>query len=120
MPALIIRNKQMDVLADDLEKRFHTRLIDYLKKHFPAAGQAPPASMRATVKEQIAKARSYRLTTERQIATYVIAAWLMGPDFDTKFTAIREILTSSKTAEQKSKWLADTTKNVFRQIKKGA
>lgn len=119
-PALIIRKEQIDALSNDAEKRYVNRLIDYLKKHFPEAAQTPPAQMRMAVKEQIAKARSYRLITERQIAKYVITAWVMGPNFDKDYPAAKQTLTSKKTAEQKSKWLADWTKLFFRLKKKGA
>jgi len=119
-PALIIRKEQMDALSNDAEKRYVTRLIDYLQKHFPEAVQTPPVTLRAAVREQIAKARSYRLITERQIAKYVITAWVMGPNFDKDYPTAKRTLTSKKTAEQKSKWLADWTKLFFRQTKKGA
>ena len=48
------------------------------------------------MKHQCRKAAGYGLTAELEIARYVIAAWLLGADFDTRFEAIAQILATDR------------------------
>ncbi|KHD11469.1 hypothetical protein PN36_29115 [Candidatus Thiomargarita nelsonii] len=66
------------------------------------------------IHEQVSKARSYGLETERQIANYVTTAWLLGQQFDTEFPAAQEMLNSSNYShDEKSLWLEQWTEQIF-------
>ena len=90
--ALRFSEEQFAQLA---ELRFERRLTQILIDADPRAEEAlSTEDGRTVLRGQVAKSRRYGLTTEIEIARYVITAWLMGLDFDTKFPAMAEILTS--------------------------
>lgn len=85
-----ISQAQLDQLAD---ARFLDRLVGILAESDPGAGEAlrTPEGKRI-LRQQYDKALTYGLVTELDAARYVITAWLLGTDFDTRFPAMREIL----------------------------
>lgn len=66
---------------------------------------ASPAGT-AMLRMQVANANRYGLTSELDVARYVITAWLLGVDFDTRFPAMAEVLASEQlTPSQKAEAL---------------
>jgi len=111
---LQIRKEQMDTFSQVELTKFEARIADFLYGEFPDAQEIPREEFMPVIHEQVSKARSYGLETERQIANYVTTAWLLGQQFDTEFPAAQEMLTSSEyTRDDKSEWLAQWTTEMF-------
>jgi hypothetical protein len=78
--------------------RFERQLVEVI-----AGGQdevrrelATPEGL-AALRAQVGRARGHGFSSEGDIASYVITAWILGPDFDTSFGAMRDVLRSSMT-----------------------
>jgi len=110
---VLIRKEQLDAFQRAANRDYEMRLVRFLQDRFRDAAQAPKASLIEGVRAQIANARSYGLLTERQIATYIASAWLLGGDFDREFPAARQMLGSDAPMDEKSDWLEQFTKDVF-------
>ena len=101
---------QLDQLAD-------SRLESHLKA-FLLAGAADPEATRAELASpegtamlwhQVARARNHGLSAELDIARYVIAAWLLGPEFDTRLPAMAQVLANGRlTAAQRAETVERT------------
>jgi hypothetical protein len=114
MAPLRIRKEQFGSLSVESQSRFEDRVVDFISEHYDEATELDRAEFRAVVQEQVHKAQRYGLETEEQIATYVHSAWLLGQDFDTRFPAASEQLSSPVfTPQEKSDWLAAWTKMLF-------
>ncbi len=65
-----------------------------------------------------AQARQYGLTTEKQIAVFIYASWLMGLGFEQKFTIVGTTLSNQGlSADQKMYWLSNWTSSIFNTLK---
>ena len=85
------------ISAEQLEsssnRRFEQTLTQIICQHTPdGKGAVDTPAGQKILEQQIQKARSYGMRSELEIANYVIAAWLLGPDFDHRFPAMSEIL----------------------------
>jgi hypothetical protein len=68
--------------------------------------------------EQFQKAESYGLEAELDIGRYVITAWLLGLDFDTRFPAMNAILTAPNgRPEQKSEAIEKVSVALFKTLR---
>ena len=85
---------QIDSLS---ELHFRERLIQVLSDIDPSAVRElrSPAGL-SLLDALIARARGYGLLAELDIGRFIVTAWLLGPDFDQRFPAMREILTESR------------------------
>ena len=103
------------------ELRFERRLTQVIVDSDPSALEALSNERgRGILRTQCAKARGYGLITELEIARYVITAWLMGLDFDTRFPAMAEILnTAELTPMQKAEAIENLTIKVLFDLYKG-
>lgn len=103
------------------ELRFERRLTQILVDADPNATAALTNEKgRGILRAQCAKARGYGLTTELEIARYVITAWLMGLDFDTRFPAMAEILNTAKLQpDQRAMAIEQLTTNVLFDLERG-
>ena len=81
---------QMDRLA---ELHLRERLIDALCSVEPDAEAElrSPSGLRQ-LDTLMARARRHGLSAELDIGRFIVTAWLLGPDFNTRFPAMREIL----------------------------
>jgi hypothetical protein len=110
----VIRNEQLNTFAVQKRNEFLESLIQFLYDEFPESKQEPPVEFREVVSEQIEKSRSYGLQTEQEIATYVVSAWLLGTDFDTRFPVAQETLSSDmESSNAKMVWLQHWTHDIF-------
>jgi len=90
---MIIRNSQFDELGT---QRVLGRIVEIICSTHPDARPALTSDEgRKTLREQYRKANHYGLSSDLDVASYVITAWQLGPDFDTRFPAMREILNNS-------------------------
>ena len=114
---MIIRLEQFDAFAEQGNRRFEDSLIEFLQQQFSDSAEIQETEFRTEVRNQIRIARSYGLETEQQLATYVVAAYALGTDFDTRFPAAEQVLQSSfYTAQQKTDWLDNWTRTLFEQL----
>jgi hypothetical protein len=116
---LKIRKELFDALNQQHEARYVSRLTNFLRERFPDAAQEPVEKLRPEVTAQIAKARGYGLSTEQELADYVISAWLLGQDFDKDFPAAREVLTAPISGNMKAYFLEQWTKQLFEELEGG-
>ena len=115
---LSFSSQKLDTIA---EARFQQRLSDMMLESLPdSRGVIDTPEGQKTIAEQCAKARSYGMSTELDIANYVITAWLLGLDFDTRLTAMREILAMPElTASQKATLITQVSSVVLAELEKG-
>ena len=99
---LQLRQDQFDSLAASW---FERRLVKVIDDNLP--GKHPDVSAdagNAFLREQMVQARRYGLVAELDVARFVITAWLLGANFDTRLPAFAEILNDPQlTPSQKSK-----------------
>jgi hypothetical protein len=70
-----------------------------------------------TLRQQFEKGASYGLESELDLGRYIITAWLLGPDFDTRYPAIQEILThKSMDPSQKMEAIELVTGMLFKTL----
>lgn len=117
---LRIRKEQMDAFQQAAERSYRIRLVHFLRQQFPDAAECEETSLTQEVGEQVLKARSYGFLTERQIANYVISAWLLGRDFDTEFPVVQQMLGSELPPDEKSGSLEQFTTELFHQLERSA
>ncbi|PYP91717.1 MAG: hypothetical protein DMG65_06635 [Candidatus Angelobacter sp. Gp1-AA117] len=113
-----VRKEQTETLQQAADRDYAMRLLYFLQDQFPDAAEHEQATLREGIRGQIAKARSYGFLTERQIAAYVISAWLLGEDFDHEFPAVQQILRPGLTPVEKSTQLEQFTRDIFDQLKR--
>jgi hypothetical protein len=69
------------------------------------------------LRQQFEKAQGYGLTSELDIGRYLITAWLMGLDFDTRLPAMQEILSAPNgTSEQKADAIEKVSVALFKTL----
>ena len=115
---LTLTPHQLDAIG---EARFQQRLSDLLLESVPdSRGVIDTPEGRQVLREQCAKARSYGMGAELDVANYVITAWLLGLDFDTRFQAMSEVLGSDlMTPSQKAFAITQITSVVLAELQKG-
>lgn len=112
-------------LQETAENRYLGRLRDIL-----VAGSTPPSATRAELdgpegtamlQAQVANARRYGMRSELDLARYVITAWLLGLDFDTRFPAMAQVLTADRLGpSQKAEALERISTTLLETLKPGA
>jgi hypothetical protein len=88
---LAFTEQQMDRMGTE---SFLERMIVAIAESDPSADaelRGPDGNR--ILHEQYEKAHRYGLTTELELGQYIVTAWLLGTDFDTRFGAFQEILT---------------------------
>lgn len=111
---LKIREAQVDQLAP-----FRRRMRDLLRRHFPETREVPARQVDAAISRQTKEGRSYHLVTERQLGIYVLTAFLLGEDFDTKFPAAKAVLASDMEPDAKVDWVEAWSKEMFDTLANG-
>jgi hypothetical protein len=112
-----LRSETMHAFERDQHERFVDLVTAHLRQEFPDAEALPIEELRAGVVVQLQKAEEYGLETELEQAAYATSAWLLGEDFDARFPAAEEVLSSpSLASEEKRQWLEDFTREVFARL----
>lgn len=87
---LVLSTRQVDALAVD---GFLDRVADVIATGDPTAPRAlRTPDGRAALRDQYDKALAHGMTTELDCGRYIVTAWLLGPDFDSRLPAMAEIL----------------------------
>ena len=111
-----------DALLNQMaSERFLDRVTHLLGEHYPAAKEAlSTAKVREILRQQYNKAIKYGLRSELDVARYIITAWLLGIDFDTRFKAMNEFLTSPElTPTQKAEAIERTATTLLETLNGG-
>jgi hypothetical protein len=89
---LKLSNDQEAVFAEEAERLYEERVVNFLRERFPDARALPRRDVAKVVHEQIGKAERYGMISERQVATYAMTAWILGVQFDETFPILRDAL----------------------------
>lgn len=80
---LKIRSEQFLLFSEAARESFEERLLLKLRKSLSEqTTDMAEADIRETISQEIEKARDYGITTERDVARFVILAFLWGANFD--------------------------------------
>jgi hypothetical protein len=117
---MIIANAQLAKLSERMDEQFIDDLTQMLREQ-PGAGRAvPSAELRADVKRLVTRAQHYGMGTERDAASFVVTAFLLGEDFDHNFKAAGPVLTSTRlSGAEKAAWLEEWTTLMFSTLEEG-
>jgi len=100
---LIIREDQMKVLSEDAGRRYESRVLDHLRRCFPAqAENLGEEHLRHTIRSGVGKAGAYGIECEREVSMYIDLMVLFGEDFDTDaaYPGARSILQNQALDQQ--------------------
>ena len=87
---MIIRNSQFNAMG---AQRLLYQVVEIICAAYPDARPALASDEgRRVLQEQYHKANQYGLSSELDTARYLITAWHLGIDFDSRFPAMREAL----------------------------
>jgi hypothetical protein len=89
---LKLSSDQEAVFAAEARRAYQERVVDLLREGFDNARAMRRRDLRPVVREQIDKAKGHGLISMRQVATYVVTAWILGVDFDERFPVLRRTL----------------------------
>ncbi|EHR70166.1 hypothetical protein BurJ1DRAFT_1294 [Burkholderiales bacterium JOSHI_001] len=113
-----INPDQMARLADT---SFNERMVQVLAAADPKA----PAELRSeagqrTLNQLTDRARAHGLQSELDIGRFIVTAWVLGPDFDTRFPAMREILAEPRLSPtQKADAVETLTTTLMNNLHRG-
>jgi len=100
---MLIRKEQLGQMGEAL---FVERFRSLLQESFEKARGLSRDELDPVILDQLHRAAGYGLVSEQPAATFVMAAWLLGPGFDTVLPGVRDRLTDSNLSEsQKGVWL---------------
>ncbi len=104
---MIIRRDQTAYLG---KLAFIHRIRKLIWKQFPEALSVPRHELDAQIFRQLQRAERYGLHSENAAATYVMTAWLLGPEFDQEYPAVHDRLSNPQLSEAlKVLWLQTFT-----------
>lgn len=80
---LVIRREQMDVLKEHVLAGYIDRLVQHVRRAFPADFRAlGESAVRERVGQAVARARELDIDAERDVARFVDMTFMAGPEFD--------------------------------------
>ena len=100
---LTIRSEQMDALSAYMIARFERDMVNHIAQAFPKQfAEAGDAGTRKLVHDGIAKAASYGVQSERNVALFIDLMVAIGPTFDhdDRFPWVRQVLQDPDRPEQ--------------------
>lgn len=94
---------------------FERRVIDIIRLRYPVQSHdLTDEVLGAVITVQAKRAVEYGLVDEQSATAYVLTAWLLGEDFDTRIPILQQVLLAHDlTAAEKSKALTDFTLAAF-------
>lgn len=95
----------MDVLRNAQAERFCESIVLFLRQQFPSDAKLKSGDLQDWVARSVQRAQKYGLETERQALTFILAAWILGDQFDHD-ARVRAALTGpGRPAQNKMEWL---------------
>jgi hypothetical protein len=113
-----ISHHQMAGMADT---SFNERMVQVLAAADPKA----PAELRSEAGQRmlnqlVERARAHGLQSELDVGRFIVTAWMLGPDFDTRFPAMREILAEPRLSPtQKADAIETLTTTLMNNLQQG-
>ncbi|HEX7688056.1 MAG TPA: hypothetical protein VF453_10130 [Burkholderiaceae bacterium] len=103
---------------------FESRMVGVLRKQFPEQTAAfTDRQLAEPMPALVARAAGYGLVDEQSAAIFVLNTWLLGPDFDQRVPALRQILNDKQLSPgTKADALTNFSITVFHELEqtKGA
>ena len=102
-----------ELWGDSIEQR----LVAMIRRHHPEAAALDDGELAQGVRAQLERAADYGLDSERGAASFVYAAWLLGPGFDERVPALAQVLREPALSPlHKADALLDFCRCVFRAL----
>lgn len=116
---LRISEAQMESMA---RERFLDRVTAILADSYPESrGGLAGGDTREVMRAMYAKAHGYGFSVELDLARYIITAWILGTDFDTRYPAVAELLAlQTLSPAQKSEAMEQMTTTLMEMLNQGA
>lgn len=95
---------QLATLSESTVSLFTHRVAKFLAEHISEFRNVSPAALCERAATQIGRAGSYGLTTEDEVASFVLATQFLGPDFD-EHSSVGSYLTGPHSAIEKARFL---------------
>ena len=105
----VISNGQIGAFQEDARTRYVRSLVKFLQDEVPGAAGDGKEYLFEFTWSMINKAEGYGLKTQRDVAVYVTAAYLLGQDFEDHFHVAKQVLTSSLPGPDKANWLQNAS-----------
>ncbi len=82
---IVIREEQIDTLIKQIQTTFHGELLVHVKNFFPdITAEYEDKVLLQHIRKSLDRAKTYQLTTERDLYKYVNITMIYGHDFDEK------------------------------------
>jgi len=88
----VINDDQLAALGTPEKDALAGKMMLVLRGKFAQANELADAEFKESIALQIERALYYGITIERNIALYIVTAFLMGENFDTEFKAVQHFL----------------------------
>jgi hypothetical protein len=99
---LVLRREQIDILAQGPWGVFERRLVEYLRRFFPAlCASLGEERLALVVHEGRQRAQGHGFTSERDLSKYLSLICTFGPDFDIALPWAAEILALNRGPSKK-------------------
>lgn len=97
---------------------FQKRMIGLIREDYPnQAASMTDDALGEEIWRQVERAARYKLGDEQSVAVFVITAWLLGPGFDERIPAMKQVVDSPELSSAgKAKALSDFTELVFGEL----
>ena len=105
-----IHKHQKTTLGNNI---YSCRMRQYLNEQFPETKEIDNTELEQIILDLTERAAAYNLILETHVAPFIVAAWIMGLNFDQNFIAAKEILEnldgdSDEKAQRLWQFLEDT------------
>ena len=87
-----IHKHQKTTLGNNI---YSCRMRQYLNEQFPETKEIDDKELEQIILDLTERAAAYHLILETHVAPFIVAAWIMGRNFDQNFIATKEILEST-------------------------
>jgi hypothetical protein len=115
---LRINTQQAQGLSDEHFFARIDRILGEIDPQAPAVLKT--AQGRRQLRELVGRAQGYGLQAELDVGRFIISAWVLGLDFDTRFPAMKDILTEPRlSSTQKADALEKLTSTMMDMLQQG-
>jgi|ERR1022692_2537454 hypothetical protein len=112
-----LRSEQIDAFAHAHSESFLLRLRAFMRAHFPDTQLVSDAELKVGLERVLRKAALYGLDGEQEQASFSVASWLLGEDFDKDHPQAQAFLSSDRlSSEEKGSWLDQYVRQVFQRL----
>ena len=101
---LEISTQQFEAFQTPSREAFLDRAAAFVQEHLPPTPQVGSANMEAWVRSQVTSGNSFGLATERELMSFVLAAYFLGSDF-VQDERVRRFLGSDRASGLKAEFL---------------